>query len=104
MLLLMTSWITAHSFLSLNWDEWASIVAIGTAIVLVIRWLIKKVKDELFEPTNSSIKKLTDSFNNFSERQRRSEERLEEGDKKFIHHDEELRDHERRITNLEGRK
>lgn len=31
----------------------------------------------------------------------KANERLEQGDKKFIRHDEQLKDHERRITNLE---
>ena len=33
----------------------------------------------------------------------RADERLQAGDKKFIRHDEQLKDHERRITNLEER-
>ena len=95
------NWITPHSLFSLDWDEWASIVAILTAIVLILHWLIGKADMELFEPIRNQLKDVNDSLHEFNSRQSRAELRLENGDKKFIHHDEQLQDHERRITNLE---
>lgn len=101
MTLLMTHWITAHSFLSLNWDEWASIAAILTAIVLILRWALNRAHRQLFEPVNRAIHELKVSVDKSSSRLARSENRLEKGDKIFVRHDEKLKDHERRISNLE---
>ncbi|WP_242362348.1 hypothetical protein [Limosilactobacillus antri] len=95
------NWITPHSFLSLNWDEWASIIAILTAIVIILRWLLTRADEELFDPIRHQLQDVNDSLKEFNHRQSRAELRLEEGDKKFIHHDEQLKDHERRITSLE---
>lgn len=95
------NWITPHSFLSLNWDEWASIVAILTAIALILRWLIGKADVQLFGPIREQLSDVNAGLKEFNQRQRKAELRLENGDKKFIRHDEELKDHERRITNLE---
>lgn len=97
-----TTWITAHSLFSLSWDEWGSIVAIMTAVVLIIRWTLNRAHRQLFDPINRSIHDLKDSVDKSNSRLAKSENRLEKGDKLFIRHDEELKDHERRITNLEG--
>lgn len=96
------NWITLHSLFSLNWDEWASITAILTAIVFILRWLLNRADTELFDPIRHQLQDVNDSLKKFNNRQLRAESRLEEGDRKFIHHDEQLKDHERRITNLEG--
>lgn len=93
-----------HSFLSLNWDEWGSIVAVLTAIVLIIRWVLNKAHRQLFDPVNRAINELRKSVDKSSDRLARSENRLEKGDKLFVRHDEELKDHERRISHLEERK
>ena len=98
------NWITPHSFLSLNWDEWASIIAILTAIALILRWLISKADVQLFGPIRELLSDVNAGLLEFNQRQLMSELRLENGDKKFIRHDEELKDHERRITNLEERR
>ena len=98
------NWITPHSFLSLNWDEWASIVAILTAIALILRWLIGKADVQLFGPIREQLRDVNAGLKEFNQRQQKAELRLENGDKKFIRHDEELKDHERRITNLEERR
>lgn len=96
------NWITPHSFLSLNWDEWASIITILTAIVIILRWLLTSADKELFGPIRHQLQDVNSSLKEFNYRQSRTELRLEEDDKKFIHHGEQLNDHERRITNLEG--
>ena len=102
--LLMTHWITMHSLFSLNWDEWASIVAVLTAIILIIRWALNKAREQLFDPIYHAINQFKTSVDKLNDRLGKSEDRLEKDDKLFIRHDEELKDHERRITNLEGRK
>ncbi len=95
------NWITPHSLFSLNWDEWASIIAILTAIVIILRWLLNRADKELFGPIRNQLQGVNTSLKEFNSRQSKAELRLEEGDKKFIHHDEQLQDHERRITYLE---
>ena len=102
--LLMTHWITMHSLFSLNWDEWASIVAVLTAKILIIRWALNKAHEQLFDPIYHVINQCKASVDKLNDRLGNSEDRLEKDDKLFIRHDEELKDHERRITNLEGRK
>ena len=96
------NWITPHSLFSLEWNEWASIIAILTATVFILRWLLTRADKELFDPIRHQLQHVNDSLKEFNNRQSAAELRLEEDDKKFIHHDERLEDHERRITNLEG--
>lgn len=102
--LLMAHWITIHSLFSLEWDEWASIVAVLTAVILIIRWTLNEAREQLFGPIYHAINKFKNSVDELNSRLAHSEERLEKNDKLFIRHDEELKDHERRITNLEVRK
>ena len=97
-------WITPHSLFSLSWDEWGSIAAILIVIVGIIRWVIKKLDIELFGPIGRKLSDVNDNLTEFNRRQAKAEARLENGDKKFIRHDEELKDHERRITSLEERR
>lgn len=94
-------WLTLHTFLSLSWDEWGSIVVILGAVIAVISWAIKRMDIKLFRP-------IYDQLSEFNENQKRVNDRLTRGDKKmiahdekFIQHDEQLKDHERRITILE---
>ncbi|MEY8441784.1 hypothetical protein AALA17_03880 [Lactobacillaceae bacterium 24-114] len=94
-------WITPHTLFSLTWNEWGSIIAIIGAIVVILRWCIKQLDVELFQPIRKKLGDVNDNLTRFNERQERAEARLENGDKKFILHDQELNDHERRITNLE---
>lgn len=103
-MLLMAHWITMHSLFSLDWDEWASIVAILTAIVFIIRWTLDRAHKQLFGPIDKTLHEVKMSIDKQGARMDRSENRLEKGDKLFIRHDEELKDHERRITNLEAHK
>lgn len=98
------NWITTHSFLSLSWDEWASIVAILTAISLILRWIIGKAEVQLFGPIREQLSDVNAGLKELNQRHQKAELRLENGDKKFIRQDEELKDHERRITSLEERR
>lgn len=103
-MLLMAHWITIHSLFSLNWDEWASIVAILTAVVFIIRWTLDRAHKQLFGPIDKTLHEIKGIIDKQGARMDRSEFRLEKGEKLFVRHDEELKDHERRITNLEARK
>lgn len=95
------NWITPHSLFSLNWDEWASIIAILGAVVVLLRSLINTAERKLFEPTNQRLDKFNDSVDFLIRWQQKADDRLGRGDRKFIKHDEELKDHEHRITKLE---
>lgn len=93
--------ITPHSFLSLNWDEWGSIILILTAVGGMIRYLMKQAKSQLFDEIYAELKKLNINMEKTNQWQRESNARFDRGTQKFIHHDEQLKDHERRITSLE---
>lgn len=95
--------LTLHSFLSLGWDEWASIVAILTAIVIIARSLIKKAKYDIFEPINRRLDKFNESVDFLINWQDKANTRLEKGAEKLVKHEEQLKDHEHRITILEER-
>ena len=95
--------LTLHSFLSLGWDEWASIVAILTAIVIIARNLIKKIKYDIFEPINRRLDKFIETVDFLIKWQEEATTRLEKGAEKFVKHEEQLKDHEHRITILEER-
>lgn len=93
--------ITPHSFLSLNWDEWASVILIATACYGILKSLIKKGINDILEPFTQAVNKLTKATDENTRQQRKANERLERGDKKFIKLEERTQDHERRITRLE---
>lgn len=99
--------LTPHSFLGLGWDEWLSILTIiGICYGLlrsVVKHAFKKGINEILGPIYEAIKKLTKAIDDFSERQAKANERLERGDKKFLEQEENIKDHERRITRLEDR-
>ena len=93
--------ITPHTFLSLGWDEWASIVAIITAVALVGRWLINTAKRELLAETNDQLRILNHNMEVKNHHDERVDNRLDKGDRKFEENSVKLDDHERRITRLE---
>lgn len=95
------NWITPHSLFSLRWDEWASIVAILTAVILIIRWALNKAHKQLFAPIYQVINQFKVSVDELNSRLGNTEGQLAEDEKLFIRHGEELKDHERRITTLE---
>ncbi len=98
---LLGNWITIHSLFSLKWDEWGSIVAVLTAIVLIIRWAISRSRKQIFGPIDNTLREVKKSIDKQCNRIDRSESRLEKEERLSIRHEEELKDHERRITNLE---
>lgn len=102
-------WITLHSFLSLSWDEWGSIILIVSAIFTGTHRMIKRLADKTLDPINTNLKILNSNFNKWNEWHNRADERLNHGDQHFMRHDlklqaheHELEDHENRIRELEG--
>lgn len=95
--------ITRHTFLSLGWDEWASIAAILTALAVLIRWLTKKAKDDLLGETNQELRRINRNLEIKNEHDAKVDVRLEKGDRKLDNHEVRLNDHERRIKRLEDR-
>lgn len=93
--------ITKHTFLSLGWDEWGSIAAFATAMVIVIRWLTKKFQHDLLDETIQQLRILNYNMEIKNRHDAKVDERLGKGDKKFIHLEETAQDHERRINRLE---
>ncbi|MCM1237500.1 MAG: hypothetical protein NC489_46130 [Ruminococcus flavefaciens] len=94
-------WITPHTLFSLTWAEWGSIITILIAVIAAGRWLIKKAKDDLIGELVEELKGIRSDFKDFQKWQDNASNRLKNGDEKFIHHDEQLQDHERRISYLE---
>lgn len=98
--------ITPHSFLGLGWDEWLSVFTIIGICYGLLRSVIKhafqKGIDDILGPIYDAIKKLTQAINEFRESQATANKRLERGDRKFMEQAELIKDHERRITRLEG--
>lgn len=90
-----------HTFWGLQWDEWGSIVAVFTAVIVILRWLVKKMDIELFEPIRHQLQILHVSIQEFNDRQKRAEERMIDSDKKLQYHDDKIKEHERRINDLE---
>lgn len=50
---------TIHSFLSLSWAEWGSILVIGTAVFGGAHKLIGNLIDKVLNPINQNLQNLT---------------------------------------------
>ena len=95
---------TIHTFLSLTWAEWGSLLVIGGTIFAGLHKLLSNLVDNVLGPINNNLKRLNSSFEEWNQWHKQANKRFENGDKHFIRHDEQLKDHEIRITNLEERK
>lgn len=93
--------MTQHTFLSLGWDEWASIATILTSLALIGRWLIKKAKKDLLEETNHELRRINCNLEIKNRHDEKVDARLEKGDRKLDDHEIRIQDHERRIKRLE---
>ena len=96
--------ITKDTFLSLDWGEWASIATFATAMVLAIRWLTKKFQHDLLDETLQQLRILNHNMEIKNQHDAKVDEQLKKGHDKFIRHESQLNDHERRITRLEDKK
>ncbi len=77
-------------------------------IITAICWIsnrskkaINNIERNVLEPIYDQLSELNKNMKISNQQYIKTNERLEQGDKKFIIHDEELKDHERRLTNLE---
>lgn len=95
--------ITKHTFLSLGWDEWASIAAILTAVALTIKWLIKVTRKDLLGETNRELRRINHNLEIKNQHDEKVDARLASGDRKLDEHEFRLNEHERRIKRLEDR-
>lgn len=96
--------ITEHTFLGLGWDEWGSIAALTTTMIIAIRWLTKKVQHDLLDETIQQLRILNRNMEIKNQHDTKVDERLGKAHDKFIRHESQLNDHERRITRLEDEK
>ena len=97
-----------HEFLGYSPEDWVAIFTIIVMIAGGFQWLkksshktIDNIEQNILGPIYDELSKLNHNMQVSNEQYERAQKRLEDGDKKFIRHDEQLKDHERRITTLE---
>lgn len=93
--------LTIHSFFSLSWDEWGSIVAILGAVIVILRWLLKRTRNDIVGPLLRQMADLTRTIKDITAWQLKTGARLDDGDKKFAVYGEKIHEHDRRIDRLE---
>ena len=99
---------SVHEFLGYSPEDWVAIVTIIVMIAGGFQWVrksskktIDNIEHNILGPIYDELSKLNHNMQVSNEQYERAQKRLEDGDKKFIRHDEQLKDHERRITTLE---
>lgn len=99
---------SVHEFLGYSPEDWVAIFTIIVMIAGGFQWLkksskktIDNIEHNILGPIYDELSKLNHNMQVSNEQYERAQKRLEDGDKKFIRHDEQLKDHERRITTLE---
>ena len=97
-----------HEFLGYSPEDWVAIFTIIVMIAGGFQWVrksskktIDNIEHNILGPIYDELSKLNHNMQVSNEQYERAQKRLEDGDKKFIRHDEQLKDHERRITTLE---
>ena len=100
--------VVHHYFFGYSLTEWVALLTILTILIGSVKWLSEKVKkllksfeDNIFGPFREQLSELNSNIESLNKQYKAASERLENVDKKFIVHDEQLKDHERRITHLE---
>lgn len=101
-------WSAVHYIGGYSPEDWVAILTIISMIIAAIGWLSKRsrkaisnLKNDVLDPIYKEMSRLNHNMEISNRQHEEDRERLERGDKKFIRHDEQLKDHERRITNLE---
>lgn len=104
----MLSVASVHEFLGYSPEDWVAIFTIIVMIAGVFQWFrksskkaIDNIEHNVLGPIYDELSKLNHNMQISNEQYERAQKRLEDGDKKFIRHDEQLKDHEHRITTLE---
>lgn len=99
---------SVHEFLGYSPEDWVAIFTIIVMIAGGFQWVrksskktIDNIEHNILGPIYDELSKLNHNMRVSNEQYERAQKRLEDGDKKFIRHDEQLKDHERRITTLE---
>lgn len=103
-------WVAVHYIGGYSPEDWVAILTIISMIIAGFGWLGKRSKKALnnlehniLGPIYKEMSRLNHNMEISNRQHEEDHARLERGDKKFIRHDEQLKDHERRITNLEMR-
>lgn len=99
---------SVHEFLGYSPEDWVAIFTIIVMIAGGFQWVrksskktIDNIEHNILGPIYDELSKLNHNMQVSNDQYERAQKRLEDGDKKFIRHDEQLKDHERRITTLE---
>ena len=99
---------SVHEFLGYSPEDWVAIFTIIVMIAGGFQWVrksskktIDNIEHNILGTIYDELSKLNHNMQVSNEQYERAQKRLEDGDKKFIRHDEQLKDHERRITTLE---
>lgn len=99
-----------HYIASYSPEDWVAILTIISMIIAALSWLSKRskkaidnLKKDVLDPIYKEMSRLNHNMEISNRQHEEDHARLERGDKKFIRHDEQLKDHERRISNLEMR-
>ena len=101
-------WVVVHYIGGYSLEDWVAILTIIGMIIAALSWLSKRskkaidnLKKDVLDPIYKEMSRLNHNMEISNRQHEEDHARLERGDKKFIRHDEQLKDHERRITNLE---
>lgn len=101
-------WVAVHYIGGYSLEDWVAILTIIGMIIAALSWLSKRskkaidnLKKDVLDPIYKEMSRLNHNMEISNRQHEEDHARLERGDKKFIRHDEQLKDHERRITNLE---
>lgn len=103
-------WVAVHYIGGYSPEDWVAILTIIGMIIGALSWLSKRskkaidnLKKDVLDPIYKEMSRLNHNMEISNRQYEEDHARLERGDKKFIRHDEQLKDHERRISNLEMR-
>lgn len=103
-------WVVVHYIEGYSLEDWVAILTIISMIIAGLGWLGKRSKKALnnlehnvLDPIYDELSKLNKNMEASNLHYEQTYKRLELGDKKLIRHDEQLKDHERRIGILEMR-
>lgn len=97
-----------HQIWGYSLEDWVAILTILAMIAGGFRWLGKRskkavdnIEHNVLGPIYDELSKLNHNMQISNQQHERDQKRLENGDRKFFQHDQQLKDHERRIVTLE---
>lgn len=89
-----------HYLFSLNWDEWASIVAILSSFTVGLGWLLKRIISSMLEPIYVQLKELSKDFKQLSRDFEKRERNISNLDRRVDVIENRLVKQEANISNL----